>query len=126
MDFLHFWYNKICVSPTDIVSSLFPLRCRLSFGRYRHATAPYHASFPLSQNELAAFASSSINALSHCLPSRAKTKALNPHHCPKLPSPNHSTLTLQCFKNIISILATLPTTQPCLHFASSLARSPRH
>jgi hypothetical protein len=35
-------------------------------------------------------------------------------------------LFLHCYKNIISTMATLRTTQPCLHFASSLVRAPRH
>jgi hypothetical protein len=125
-EFSLFFGPKIHVSPTSVVSSLSPLWCRLSSSRCHHAAAPCHASFPLSQDELAAFASSSENALSHCLPSRAETEALNLHQYCMLPSPDRWTPTLHCYKKIISILATLPTTQPRLYFASSLARTPRH
>jgi hypothetical protein len=118
--------SKIHVSPTCIVSSLSPPWCRLSSDQSRHATAPCHTSYPLSQDELIVSASSSGNALSRHLPSRAKTKALNPHHHRRLPSPNRLTSTLHCYKKNISTLVTLPTTQPCLYFASSLARAPRH
>jgi hypothetical protein len=122
--FFIFQPSKICVSPTDYVSSLSPPRCRLSFDRRHHATALCHTSFPLSLDELAASASSSGNVLSRRLPSQVKTETLNLHHRRRLPSANHSTSTLHCYKNIISTLTTLPTTQPRLHFASSLVRSP--
>jgi hypothetical protein len=85
-----------------------------------------HASFPLSQDELAASALSFSNALSCCLPSQAETKALNLHFHRKLPSSDHPTPTLLCYKKIISTLVTLPTTQPRLHFTSSLTRAPCH
>jgi hypothetical protein len=85
-----------------------------------------HSSFPWSQDELAASTSSFGNALSCRLPSWAKTEALNPHHRRRSPSPDPLTLTLHCCKNVISTLVTLPTTQPHLHFASLLARAPRH
>jgi hypothetical protein len=45
---------------------------------------------------------------------------------PQLPSSDRPTPTFHCYKKIISILITLPTTQPRLHFVSSLARAPRH
>jgi hypothetical protein len=124
--FFIFWFSKIHVSPTGIVSSLSPPRYRLSSGQRRHVVVPYHAFFPLSQDELAASASSSSNVLSCRLFSRAKTEALNPHHHRRLPSMDRSTLTLHYYKKIISILVTLPTTQQCLHFASSLARAQCH
>jgi hypothetical protein len=76
MDFFIFWPSKICVSPTGVVSSIFPFQCRLSSGQRRLTTAPYHASFPWSQDELTASASYSGNASSHRLPSRAETEAL--------------------------------------------------
>jgi hypothetical protein len=60
------------------------------------------------------------------LPSRTKTEALNPHHRRRLPSPDRLTLILHCYKKIISILITLPITQPHLHFVFSLARVPCH
>jgi hypothetical protein len=122
--FFIFWYIKIRASPIGVVSSLSPPRWRLSSGRHHHTVAPCHTSFPLSQDELSTSASSSSNDLSRHLPSRVKTEALNPHHRCRLPSSNLSTPTLHCYKNIISTLATLPTTQPCLHFASFLARAP--
>jgi hypothetical protein len=126
MDFIYFWPNKIHVNPTGVVSSLSPPRCRLSFGRCCHAVTPCHASFPLSQDELAVSTSSSGNALSRRLPSQVKTEALNLHHRRRLPSSDCPTPILHCYKKIISILATLPATQPCLHFASSLSRAPHH
>jgi hypothetical protein len=124
--FFIFWPCKIRVSPSGVVSSLSPPRCRLSFSRCCHAAAPCHASFSLSQDELSATASSSGNALSHRLPSRVKTEALNLHHCHRLPSPDRPIPTLHCYKKIISTLTTLPTTQPRLYFASSQAIAPRH
>jgi hypothetical protein len=108
------------------VSSLFSLRCRLSFDRRCHATAPCHASFPLSQNKFAVSASSFDNALSRRLPSRIKTKVLNLHHHCRLSYPYRSTPILHCYKKIISILITLFIIQPCLYFTSSLARASRH
>jgi hypothetical protein len=36
MNFLYFWCNKIHVSLTLVISFLFPLWCRLSFGRRHH------------------------------------------------------------------------------------------
>jgi hypothetical protein len=42
------------------------------------------------------------------------------------PSSDHPTPILHCYKKIISTVATLPTTQLHLHFASSVARAPRH
>jgi hypothetical protein len=60
------------------------------------------------------------------LPSQTETEALNLHHCHRLPSSDRPTPTLYCYKVIIATLATLPTTQPRLYFASSLASAPRH
>jgi hypothetical protein len=85
-----------------------------------------HAFFPWSQDEFATSASSSDNASSWCLPSRDETKALNLRHCHRPPSPDSLTPTLHCYKKVISILATLPTTQLRLHFAFSLARAAHH
>jgi hypothetical protein len=124
--FFIFWPSKIHISSTSTVSSLFPPRCHLSFGRCHHAITLFHASFPLSQDELVASTSSSNNAFSYRLSSRAKTEALNPHHRRRLPSSDHPTLTLHCYKKIISTLTTLLATQPRLHFASSLARAARY
>jgi hypothetical protein len=91
-----------------------------------HATAPCHASFPWSQDELAASALSFGNTSSRRLPFRAETKALNAHHNRQAPFADSLTPTLHCYKNIISTLATLLTTQSRLHFASSITRAPCH
>jgi hypothetical protein len=115
--------NKIRVSSTGVVSSLSPPWYCLSSNHCHHAAAPCHTSIPWSQDEVTASASSSGNALSRRLPSQAKTEALNPHHHHWPPSPDRTAPTLYCSKKVISSLITLPTTQPCLHFAfSSLVR----
>jgi hypothetical protein len=57
-------------------------------------------------------------------PSQAETEVLNLHHRRRLPSQDHLTSTLDCYKKVISILTTLPNTQLCLYFASSLTRAP--
>jgi hypothetical protein len=124
--FLHVWSNKIRVSPTSIVSSLSPSWCRLSSDRRHYVTVTYHTSFPWSQDELTASASSFDNASSYRLSSWAKTEALNSHHCYRSPSTNSSTPTLYYYKKVTLTLVTLPITQSCLHFTSSLARAPRH
>jgi hypothetical protein len=108
VNFLYFWHSKIRVNPTSIVYSLFSLRCCLSSSQRRHAVIPCHASFPLSQDELTASASSSDNVLSHRLPSQAKIKVLNPQHCRSLSSPDYPTRTINCYKKIISTFDTLP------------------
>jgi hypothetical protein len=124
--FFIFRSSKIRISPTGVFSSLSPPQCRLSSDRCSHAATSCHTSFSLRHDELAVSASSSANALSRCLPSRAKTKALNPQHHRKLLSPYHPTHILHCYKKIISTLATLPTIQQRLHFTSSLARASRY
>jgi hypothetical protein len=93
-----------------------------------------HASFPWSQDELAASASSSDNISSCRLPSQAETEALNPHHRRWPPSLDSPTPILHgqpdshphCYKKVISIFVTLPITQSRLYFASSLARASCH
>jgi hypothetical protein len=126
VDFLHFSPSMIRVSPTSVVSYLFPLQCRLSSGRRHHAVTPCHTSFSWSQDELVASASSSGNALSSRLPSRAEIKALNLHHHRRPPSRYCPLSTIHYYKKVILTLVTLPTTQTRLHFASSLARAPHH
>jgi hypothetical protein len=113
-------------SPTTGVSSLSSPRCRLSSDRHRHAATSCHTSFPLSQDELTASVSSFTNALSHYLPSRAKTEVLNSHHHAQATLLRSSNFHLYCYKKIISILITLPTTQLRLCFTSSITRSSRH
>jgi hypothetical protein len=124
--FFIFRFSKIRISPTDIVSSIFPLWCRLSSGPRRYVATPCHAFFPWRQDELTVFVSSSGNASSYRLPSWAKTEALNPHHRRRPPSPDSSTLILHWYKKIISTLITIHITELCLHFASFLATTPHH
>jgi hypothetical protein len=124
--FFIFLFSKIRVSPTGIVSSLSPPWCCHSSDWHHQATAPCHDSFPLNQDELAASASSSSNVSSHRFLSGAKTETFNLHHHSRPPSSDHPTLTLYCYKKIISTLVTHLVTQSCLHFASSLARASRH
>jgi hypothetical protein len=126
VNFYHFRSSKIRVSPTSVVSSLSTFRCHISSGPRRHTAAPCHASFSWSQDEFAAFASSSGNTSSRRLPSRAKTKALNLHYRRRPPSPDRLTPTLHYYKKDISTLITFLTTQLSLYFASSLARAPRY
>jgi hypothetical protein len=102
---------------TDIVSSLSPLRSRLSSGRRRHAAAPCRASFSWSQDKLNAFASSSDNTSSCHLSSQTKTEVLNPHHRCRPPFPDRPTPTIHYYKKAILIFVTLFITQSRLHFA---------
>jgi hypothetical protein len=120
--FFIFRPSKIHIGPTDVVSSLSPLRWRLSFNRHRHSATSCHTSFIWSQDELVTSASFFGNVSFHRLSYRGETEALNPHHRCRPPSPYRSIPTLHYYKKIISILATLPATQPRLHFTSSLAR----
>jgi hypothetical protein len=124
--FFIFWPSKICVSPTAIISSLFSPRCRLSSDQRCHTAIPCCTFFPWSQDELDASTSSFGNTLSHRLSPRVETEALNPHHHCRSPSPDHPTPTIHCYKKIISILITLPTTQSRLYFTSSLAKASYH
>jgi hypothetical protein len=124
--FFIFRSSKIRVSPTSVVSSLFPPRYRISSGWHHHVAASCHASFPLRQDELIVPASSFDNILPCRLSSQVKTEALNLHHRRRLPSPDRLILTLHCYKKIISNLDTLLTTQQCLYFASTIARTPYH
>jgi hypothetical protein len=54
------------------------------------------------------------------------TEALNPYHRYRPPSPDRSPPSLRCYKKVIPTSATLPTTQPHLHFASFLDGAPRN
>jgi hypothetical protein len=99
---------------------------RLFSDRRHHAATSGHASFPFSQDGIATSTSSSGIVLSHHLPSRAKTEALNLHHHRRLPFSDRPSPTLNCYKKIISILVTLSITQSRLYFTSSLARASRH
>jgi hypothetical protein len=124
--FFIFQLGKIRVSPTGIVSSLCPLRCRLSSSRHCHTAVSCHTSFLLSLDDITVFTSSSGNALSRRLPSRTETEALNSYNHRRLPLLDRRTPTLHCYKKIISTLTTIPTTQPLLYFAYSLAKAPRY
>jgi hypothetical protein len=72
----------------------------------RHRTVSHFLS--IEQDELIGFASSFGNALSRHLCSRAKTEALNPHYRCRLPSPDHSTLTLHCYKKSSQLWSLSP------------------
>jgi hypothetical protein len=98
------------------ISYLSSPRCRLSSDRRHHAVVPYHTYFPLSQDELAVSVSSSSNTSSRRLPSRAKTKVLNPYHHHNLPFPDRLSTSTTAIKKIISTLITIRTAQPRLHF----------
>jgi hypothetical protein len=96
--FFTFRPSKIRIIPTGVVSFLFPLRCCLYSSWRCHAIAPCHTYFSWTQDVLAASASSSDNASSRRLPSRAKSEAFNPHHRCWSPSPDSLTRTLYCYK----------------------------
>jgi hypothetical protein len=125
VDFLYFWPSKICVSPTDVVSSLSSFRCRLSSDRHCHAVCRValrsHGAKTSSLLPLHLPAT-----LCPVVSSRVETEALNLHHRRRPPSSDRSTPTLHSYKNVISTLVTLSTTQARLHFASSLARASHH
>jgi hypothetical protein len=123
MYFFYFRSSKICISPTNVISLLFPLRCRLSSVQHRHTTTPFHSFFPWSQNELVVSALSSVNTSSCCLPFRDKIKALNSQYRRRSLSPDSQIHTLHCYKNTVSILASLSTTQSSLF---CLLRAPYH
>jgi hypothetical protein len=92
-------------------------------------TQPRHIMPPStwSKEELAISALSSDNALSRRLLSQAETEALNPYHRRRPSSLYRPTPTLHCYKNVISILTTISTTQSRLHFSSSsITRTPHH
>jgi hypothetical protein len=93
--FFIFWPNKIQVSPTNVVSSLFLPDVA---SPPTDVAKSSHASFLWSQNKLVASASSSSNASSRRVPSRAKTKALNSYHRHRPPSSDHSTSNFHCYK----------------------------
>jgi hypothetical protein len=82
----------------------FPLRGAAS--PLADVTMQCYASFRLSQDEIAASASSSGKASSRRLPSRAETKAMNTHHRRWPPSLDHPTPTLHCCKKVISTLVS--------------------
>jgi hypothetical protein len=115
--FLHFWSSKICVSPTGVISSLSPPRCCLSSGRH-HAVSCF---LPLKPRRTRCICFIFRQRFIPSPPSRAKTKALNPHYHHRPPFSDNLTPTLHCYKKVISTLPTLPTTQLLLHFISSLA-----
>jgi hypothetical protein len=101
----------IHVSPTDVVSFIFPPQCRLSSCRYCHTIAPCHTSFPWSQYELTVYSSSLGNASFPRLSPRTETEALNRYHHHRPSYPDRPTPTLHCYKKVNSTLVTLPTTQ---------------
>jgi hypothetical protein len=123
VDFFYF-FGPVKFASTQVTSSP-PFFLPGGASPSADVTTPCHASFPWSQDELTASTSPSGNVSSHRLPSRAKIEALNLHHYRRSPSLDRPTLTLHCYKKVISTLVTLPITQPHLHFTSSLARAQR-
>jgi hypothetical protein len=107
---------------TNVVTP--PHRVTFSFhGVKTSSVPPLHLSAMLHP---VATASSSGNVSSRWLPSRAKIKALNPHHRRRHLSLDCPTFILHCYKNVISTLTTLSNTQLCRYFDSSLARAACH
>jgi hypothetical protein len=70
------WPSKICVSPTNVVSFLSPLWCRISSGRCHNAVTPCHTSFPLNKDEFAASASYFSNVSSCRLPLSSRNQSI--------------------------------------------------
>jgi hypothetical protein len=122
--FFIFCPSKICVSLTVVLLHFSsPVLSLLRSMSSRHHIVSH---FSLSQDELAASDSSFDNVLSYCLPFQVETEVLSSHYRRRITSLNRLTHTLYYYKKIISILVTHLTTQPRLHFASFLARAPRH
>jgi hypothetical protein len=124
--FFIFQSSKIRVNPTGVTSFLSPFWCCLSSDRHCHTATPYCASFPWSQDELATFASSSINASSRCLASQVETKALNTHHHHRSPSSDRLTLTLYCYKRSSRSWSLSPPLNRVSIFAFFLDWAPCH
>jgi hypothetical protein len=101
VNFTQFWPSKICVSPTDVISSLFIPQCHLSFGWCCHAIVLCHTFFHKAKTSL-------LPPLHHL--ATLHLKALNLHHYHRPPSLDHLTHILYYYKNIISILITFLTT----------------
>jgi hypothetical protein len=121
---LFFLPTKIRVSSTDVLSSLFLPQCRLSSGRHHHVTAPCHASFPLSKDEL--IASTSSSGKFRPVASHLKPKLKHwIHTAARLPL-NRPTSILHCYESAISTVIILLITQPRLYFTSSLVTTSRH
>jgi hypothetical protein len=115
--FFIFRPSKICVSTTDVASSLSSSRCCLSPNKHHYVITSCHASFTWSQHELIASASSSGNASSYHILSWTKTEAFNSYRHRRPPSPNSLSPTT---------MGTLFTTQQCLHFTFSVAKTSHH
>jgi hypothetical protein len=113
--------TQLALSPPFYLPSV-----SISSDRHRHAVAPCHASFPLTQDELTASALSFDNASSRRFTLSSQNRSieiiLTARRQP--PFPDLPTHTLHCYKKVISTLVTLPTTQPHLYFASSLFIAP--
>jgi hypothetical protein len=125
----HIWFflsSKICVSPTSIISFLFPFRWHLSNNRRRHSVVLCHASFSWSQDEIDASTSSFGNTSSRCLPSWAETEALNHTTVVNHPPCTVWLSSFTAIKRSSQFCPTLTTTQLYLYFTSSLARAPHY
>jgi hypothetical protein len=98
-------------------------RCRLSSGRRHHAVS----HFILMESRRAR---SLRFIFRQCFipspPLSCWNQSVESAPQPSASSPDSPTITLHCYKKVISILPTLPITQPHLHFASSLARASHH
>jgi hypothetical protein len=115
--FFIFRPSKIRANPTDVVSSLFLLRCRLTSGRRRHTIVPFYALFPLHLLAM-------IRLVAFPLESK-------PKHWIHITVVDHSLWTARLplsivIKKVISTLSTIFITQPCLSFATSLAKAQHH
>jgi hypothetical protein len=127
MIFIYFIFqtSKIRVSPTDIVSSIFPPRCCFSSDRCHHADASCHLLLMEPRRVRCLrfiFWQCFVQSISLSSRNWSIEFALSPLAI--LPRP--PTHILHCYKNIISTLVTLSTTQSRLYFTSSLARAPHH
>jgi hypothetical protein len=86
----------------------------------RHVTFHFHGVKTISLSPL------QLSATLHSVAAWVEIEALNSHRRRKPPSLDNLTLSLHCYKKVISTLVSLPTTQLYLYFASFLARAPRH
>jgi hypothetical protein len=124
--FFIFWTSKIRVSLTDIVSSLSLPAATSPLADV--TTSPHYITLSSHRAKTSLLHPLHLPTMLHLIvsPSRAETEPLKLHYHHWPPSSDNPTPTIHCYKKIILILVTLPTTQVRLHFASSLARAPRH
>jgi hypothetical protein len=121
--FFIFWSSKIRVSPTGVVIFLSSPRCHLSSNRCRH-TMSHFLLIESRQARRLRYTFHQRFVQSPPLLSQNQSIESAPLLSATLSGP--SDYILHCYKNDISTLTTLPTTQSHLYFASFLARVPRH